>query len=79
MKKNLKCISPGESCRITKINATGEIKQRLLEMGLHVGETVRVERIAPLGDPINIKVKRYQLSLRKKEAAAIQVEEIIKR
>jgi len=55
----LNTIPPGQKCRIKKINATGTIKQRLLEMGLHVGEIVKVERIAPLGDPIDIKVKRF--------------------
>lgn len=73
---NLKEIAPGKSCMIKKIHATGEIKQRLLEMGLHVGEKIRVERVAPLGDPINIKIKRYHLSLRKNEASKIEVDEI---
>lgn len=75
-KTNLKNIMPGKSCKIKKIHITGEIKQRLLEMGLNVGEEVLVERVAPLGDPINIKVKRYHLSLRKKEAESIEVEEL---
>jgi DtxR family Mn-dependent transcriptional regulator len=77
-KKSLDHVSPGKRCIIKKIRTTGEIKQRLLEMGLGVGEKILVERIAPLGDPINIKIKRYHLSLRKQEAATIDVEEINK-
>ncbi len=59
---------------IIRMNASGEIKRRLLDMGLVKGTRVRVERIAPLGDPIEIKVKGYMLSLRKEEAKSIEVE-----
>jgi len=69
-------IPPGKRCKIKKIKLKGPAKQRLLEMGIHTGETVKVERIAPLGDPIDIKIKRYHLSLRKKDAANIEVEEL---
>ena len=69
-------IKPGSRCRIKKIKATGTMKERLLEMGLHTGEIIKVERVAPLGDPIGIKIKRYSLSIRKQDAALIEVEEI---
>lgn len=71
---NLAKLQPGEQGRITKIGAIGPLKRRLLDMGILVGEVVRVEKIAPLGDPIEITVKAYKLSLRKKEAEGIAVE-----
>jgi len=67
----LKC---GEKGRIVKIGGEGSLRRRLLDMGLVSGSEVAIERVAPLGDPIEIKVKGYNLSLRKKEADGIQVE-----
>jgi ferrous iron transport protein A len=52
----------------------GPLKRRLMDMGVLVGEEVRVEKVAPLGDPIEVKVKNYNLSLRKREAEGISVE-----
>jgi ferrous iron transport protein A len=56
------------------MGVSGPLKRRLMDMGVLVGETVRVEKIAPLGDPIEITVKHYKLSLRKREAEGIDVE-----
>ncbi len=67
-------LKPGEKGRIVKIGGTGSIHQRLLDMGLVSGSEVEMQRVAPLGDPIEIRVKGYNLSLRKEEAASIQVE-----
>ena len=67
-------LKPGERGRITKIGSIGPIKRRLMDMGVLVGEEVRVEKIAPLGDPIEVSIKNYSLSLRKKEAEGISVE-----
>ncbi|MDD2901270.1 MAG: FeoA family protein [Syntrophales bacterium] len=71
---NLAQLPPGTRGRITRIGAIGPLKRRLMDMGVLVGETVTVEKIAPLGDPIEITVKAYKLSLRKKEAEGIAVE-----
>ena len=71
---NLAKLTPGERGRITKIGAVGPLKRRLMDMGVLVGVEVRVEKIAPLGDPIEITVKNYKLSLRKSEAEGIAVE-----
>ncbi len=68
-------LKPGERGRITKIGSIGPIKRRLMDMGVLVGEEVRVEKIAPLGDPIEVTIKNYSLSLRKKEAEGISVED----
>jgi ferrous iron transport protein A len=67
-------LKPGEKGRIAKIGAIGPLRRRLMDMGVLVGEEVRVEKIAPLGDPIEITVKHYNLSLRKKEAKGILLE-----
>lgn len=71
---NLAKLAPGTRGRITHIGAIGPLKRRLMDMGVLVGETVTVEKIAPLGDPIEITVKAYKLSLRKREAEGIAVE-----
>lgn len=67
-------LKPGQSGNITSIGAVGPLKRRLMDMGVLVGERVEVVKVAPLGDPIEIKVKNYSLSLRKREAEQIGVE-----
>lgn len=71
---NLAILKPGEKGKITKIEVVGPLKRRLMDMGMLVGEEVRVEKVAPLGDPIEVTIKNYNLSLRKKEAQSILVE-----
>ncbi len=71
---NLAMLKPGEKGRIVGIGAIGPLKRRLMDMGVLVGEEIRVEKIAPLGDPIELKIKGYSLSLRKREAEGIAVE-----
>ncbi len=69
-------IKVGESVRVKKIKGDINIRQRLLSMGILPGEIIKVEKIAPLGDPIDISVKNYHLSLRKEESDLIIVEKI---
>lgn len=69
-------LSPGTKGRIVKIGKLGDTRLRLAEMGVNLGSLVEVERVAPLGDPIEIKVKGYHLSLRKDEAIKITIEKI---
>jgi ferrous iron transport protein A len=71
---NLAKLKPGGTGRITAIGAIGPLRRRLMDMGVLVGEEIKVVKIAPLGDPIEVTVKSYQLSLRKKEAEGIAVE-----
>lgn len=71
---NLAKLEPGQTGKITQIGAIGPLKRRLMDMGVLVGEVVKVEKVAPLGDPIEITVKAYKLSLRKREAEGIAVE-----
>lgn len=73
-KMNLAMLKPGEKGKIIRMGAIGPLKRRLMDMGVLVGEEVKVEKIAPLGDPIEVTIKNYNLSLRKKEAEGIAVE-----
>ncbi|MGC9003047.1 MAG: FeoA family protein [Dictyoglomus sp.] len=66
----------GQKARILSIKTTGPLKKRLMDMGVLEGEPIIVEKVAPLGDPIDIVVKNYHLSLRKSEAEKIEVEVI---
>ena len=72
--KILRELKPGRKGRIVKILGDGPIQRRILDMGLVRGAEVEMERVAPLGDPLEVKIKGYHLSLRKEEAARIFVE-----
>jgi len=72
--RNLSELKKGDKGKIVKIIGTGSVYRRLVDMGLVTGSEVEMQRVAPLGDPIEIKVKGYNLSLRKEEAAGIKVE-----
>ena len=69
-------LKPGQKAKIIKIKGRGGVNRRLVEMGVTTGTVVEIERIAPLGDPIEIKLRGYHLSLRKEEAGNISVEKI---
>jgi len=71
---NLAKLKPGQKGKITAIGSIGALKRRLMDMGVLVGEEVRVLKVAPMGDPIEVNIKSYNLSLRKKEAEGIAVE-----
>lgn len=70
---NLSMLKPGETGKIRDIEVRGSLKRRLMDMGVLIGEEVRVLKKAPLGDPIEVMIKNYNLSLRKKEAKVILV------
>ncbi|MDD2501537.1 MAG: FeoA family protein [Geobacter sp.] len=72
---NLSSLKPGQQGKILKLDSSiGPIRRRLMDMGVIPGETVKVEKVAPMGDPIEITVKSYNLSLRKNEAKGIEIE-----
>lgn len=69
-------LKTGQSAKISKISVSGALKRRLMDMGVVPGADVRVEKVAPLGDPIEVRIKSYALSLRLGEARQIEVEAI---
>lgn len=70
----LENIAPGHSARVVRVRAQTRIRKRMLDMGISPGVVIRVKRMAPLGDPMQISVLGYDLSLRNSEAASIVVE-----
>lgn len=64
----------GESGRVVKLRGEGAIKRRIMDMGITKGVTVLVRKVAPLGDPIELNLRGYELSLRKADAAMIEIE-----
>lgn len=72
----LSALPLGQKARVLGFNLPPEQHQRILEMGLTVGVQCEVIRFAPMGDPIDIKVRGYHLSLRKKDAAGVRVERL---
>ncbi len=72
---NLSNLKPGQQGTILKLESSiGPIRRRLMDMGVIPGERIKVEKIAPMGDPIEVSVKGYKLSLRKGEAKGIEIE-----
>lgn len=71
----LKDLSPGEMGTVTSIGQSGQIKRRIMDMGITPGVLIKVIKRAPLGDPIEINVRGYELSLRKSEASQIEITE----
>ena len=72
--RTLKEVKCGETVHVTKISGEGAIKRRIMDMGLTKGVEVFVRKVAPLGDPIEITLRGYELSLRKDDAQIIEVE-----
>jgi Fe2+ transport system protein FeoA len=66
-------LKPGQRGTISKVNGTGALRRRFVEMGIIKGETILTERNAPLGDPVAYLIKGYRLALRREEAAQIEV------
>lgn len=72
----LKEVKVGQSCTVAKLIGTGAVKRRIMDMGLTKGTEVHVKKVAPLGDPIELTVRGYELSIRKDEAASIEVTDV---
>lgn len=71
--KTLKDVKVGETVRVLKLHGEGAVKRRIMDMGLTKGVEVYIRKLAPLGDPIEITVRGYELSLRKADAESIEV------
>lgn len=72
--KTLKEAKIGETVKVVKLNGEGAVKRRLMDMGITKGISVYVRKVAPLGDPVEVTVRGYELSLRKADAEMIEVE-----
>ncbi|MBQ6563568.1 MAG: ferrous iron transport protein A [Clostridiales bacterium] len=72
--RTLRDIQIGETAKVVRIHGEGAIKRRIMDMGITKGIEVYVRKVAPLGDPIEITIRGYELSLRKADAESIEVE-----
>lgn len=72
--KTLREVKVGETATVKKIGGEGALKRRIMDMGITKGTVVFVRKVAPLGDPIEVSVRGYELSLRKADAEMIEVE-----
>ena len=74
--KTLRDLSPGEKCKVINLGEKGPARRRLMDMGITPGVEIQVIKVAPLGDPIEINLRGYELSLRKSEAEQIKVNQL---
>ena len=72
--KTLKQATVGDTVKVVKLHGEGAIKRRIMDMGLTKGVEVYVRKVAPLGDPVEVTVRGYELSLRKADAEMVEVE-----
>lgn len=72
--KTLRNVSIGDTVKVVKLHGEGAIKRRIMDMGITKGITITVRKTAPLGDPIEITVRGYELSIRKADAEMIEIE-----
>lgn len=73
--KTLKEIKVGETCKVVGLHGTGPIKRRIMDMGITKGVEIHVRKVAPLGDPMELNVRGYELSIRKTDAEMIEVQQ----
>ena len=72
--RTLKDVPCGETVKVVKLVGTGPVKRRIMDMGITKGVDVYVRKVAPLGDPIEVTVRGYELSVRKNDAQCVEVE-----
>ena len=72
--KTLRDVKIGETAKVVKLHGEGAVKRRIMDMGITRGTSVYVRKVAPLGDPVEVTVRNYELSLRKADAEMIEVE-----
>lgn len=72
--KTLREVSVGQTVKVTKLTGEGPVKRRIMDMGITKGVEIFVRKVAPLGDPVEVTVRGYELSLRKVDAEMIEVE-----
>ena len=74
MATNLREVKVGQTCTVKKLHGEGAVKRRIMDMGLTKGVEVFVRKVAPLGDPMELTVRGYELSIRKADAEMVEVE-----
>ena len=74
MVTNLREVKVGQTCTVKKLHGEGAVKRRIMDMGLTKGVEVFVRKVAPLGDPMELTVRGYELSIRKADAEMVEVE-----
>lgn len=74
MEKKLSEFKAGESGEVKRIDGEGQIRRRIFDMGVTPGAQIRLKKVAPLGDPVEVTVRGYELTLRKSEAACVVME-----
>lgn len=72
--KTLKQAKVGDTVRVVKLHGEGAVKRRIMDMGLTKGVEVHIRKVAPLGDPVEVTVRGYELSIRKADAEMIEIE-----
>ena len=72
--RTLREVKVGETVKVTKLNGEGAIKRRIMDMGITKGVEIYVRKVAPLGDPVEVTVRGYELSLRKADAVMVVIE-----
>ena len=72
--KTLREVACGQTVTVKKLSGAGPVKRRIMDMGITKGVSIYVRKVAPLGDPVEITVRNYELSVRKADAAIIEVE-----
>lgn len=72
--KTLRDVGIGETVKVKRLHGEGAVKRRIMDMGITKGIDVYVRKVAPLGDPVEVTVRNYELSLRKEDAAMVEVE-----
>ena len=72
--KTLRDVQIGDSCKVRKLHGEGAVKRRIMDMGVTRNVEIYVRKVAPLGDPIEVTVRGYELSIRKEDAAMVEVE-----
>ena len=72
--KTLRDAKIGETVKVVKLHGEGAVKRRIMDMGITKGVEIKVQKVAPLGDPMEVTVRGYQLSIRKADAAMVEVE-----
>lgn len=72
--KTLRQAKVGETVKVVKLNGEGAVKRRIMDMGITKGVEIFVRKVAPLGDPVEVTVRGYELSLRKNDAEMVEVE-----